>query len=297
MGLVFNIQKYSVHDGPGIRTTVFLKGCPLACEWCHNPEGISPRPEMRVNGARCIRCGHCQEVCPEARGGGMHPVAPGEDCHVCGACAEACPTGARQMAGREMMVAEVMAEIGKDRIFYEESGGGVTFSGGEPLLQAEFLLALLAACRDRGIHTAVDTCGFVPRRDLLAAARMTDLFLYDLKFMDESRHRRHTGVSNAPILRNLQALGQAQADIWVRVPVIPDINDDEENMAASARFAAGIPGVRQVYLLPYHPTGTGKLASLGKTSALPHLVPPAPPRLEQIAGLFRAQGLVARVGG
>lgn len=201
-GLVFNIQKYSIQDGPGIRTTVFLKGCPLRCWWCHNPESLSPKPEIVILEARCRLCGECLQVCPNdaifAENGGFRYDV--EACALCGTCVEACPSGARQMVGTRMTVPEVMAEISKDRIFYDDSRGGVTFSGGEPLMQPRFLRDLLAACRAQSIHTTVDTCGFGTREYLLSIAPLTDLFLYDLKAIDEAKHLQYTGVSNSSIL-------------------------------------------------------------------------------------------------
>ena len=298
-GLVFNIQKYSLHDGPGIRTTVFLKGCPLCCSWCHNPEGISPQRELIVIESRCLVCGECRKACPfaEAVGGAGALPARNESCTLCASCVEACPTGARQMVGREMTVAEVMEEVLRDRIFYEESAGGVTFSGGEPLMQPAFLRELLDACRARGLHTAVDTCGFGCTDHLLAIAQRTDLLLYDLKFMDDARHREDCGVSNQPIVENLKALDQIHSQIWIRVPVIPGVNDDEANLAAIARFVATINGVRQVNLLPYHQTGIQKHRRLGVAYELATARPPSAAEMEQAAMPFRAYGLKVKIGG
>jgi pyruvate formate lyase activating enzyme len=297
-GLVFNIQRYSLHDGPGIRTTVFLKGCPLCCEWCHNPEGMSPRKELLVVESRCIVCGECRRACPFSQsraGAGVLPTR-NEDCTYCGECVEACPTGARQMVGTEMTVAEVMEEILKDRIFYEDSAGGATFSGGEPLMQPAFLRELLEECCARGIHTAVDTCGFGCTDHLLAVARLADLVLYDVKLMDDARHRQHTGVSNKPILENLKVLDQIHQNIWLRVPVIPGVNDDAENLQAIARFASGIHGVRQVTLLPYHQTGVQKYRRLGGGYVLDGVQPPSAEAMGQAADAFRSCGLATRVG-
>ena len=270
-GTVFNIQRYSLHDGPGIRTTVFLKGCPLHCAWCHNPEGIEPRPEILRNSVRCIACGLCRENCPAQAAGPLAQDGQAEDelprCAGCGECARACPSEARRLVGRHMTAAEVLAEILHDRLFHEDSGGGVTFSGGEPLLQAEFLLALLESCRRREIHTAVDTSGYAPREDLLNAARQANLFLYDLKTLDDDLHRRYTGVSNRLIVENLRALGAVHRNIWVRMPLVPGVNDTLQAVEDVVRLAATAPGVRQVHLLPYHATGVAKFARLGKPCA------------------------------
>lgn len=298
-GLVFNIQKYSVHDGPGIRTTVFLKGCPLCCSWCHNPEGITPRRELVVIENRCILCGECRQACPFTASLESAPAAlvRPHECTLCEACVDACPTGARQVVGREMTVAEVVRAVEQDRVFYEESGGGVTFSGGEPLLQPEFLAAMLESCRARGIHTAVDTCGFGCTDRLRAMAQRTDLFLYDLKLMDDVRHREHCGVSNRPILENLRALGQWHHNIWLRVPLIPGVTDDDANLEAIGRLAASIPGIRQVNLLPYHRTGLQKLRRLGRAEPPLETESPSRERVESAVKLFRGLNLTAKAGG
>lgn len=325
-GLVLNIQRFSIHDGPGIRTTVFLKGCPARCWWCHNPESQSPGPELVVIGERCIRCGACLLVCPSgaaragARGapgaGGSGPDGAGGDspgdpggaaggsgpavppvCTVCGACVDACPPGARSVAGTLMTVDQVLEELLRDRIFYEESGGGITLSGGEPLLQFPFAEALLRACRRQGLHTALDTCGSCPREHLLAAAAVSDLVLYDIKVLDEDRHREATGVDAAPILQNLKALGDVHDNIWIRIPVIPGLNDDPGSMEAIARFVGGLRGIRQVNLLPYHRLGVQKAGRLGRTARVPEAAPPTGERLEALAGCFRSRGCPSRIGG
>jgi pyruvate formate lyase activating enzyme len=298
-GLVFNVQKYSLHDGPGIRTAVFLKGCPLCCSWCHNPESRSPRPELVVLETRCAACGECRRACPfgqAAAGNGPQPTHLA-DCTLCGECVDACPTGARQIIGERKTVAEVMATVLQDRVFYEDSGGGVTFSGGEPLTQPAFLKALLEACRGEGLRTAVDTCGFACTDVLLEIARRTDLFLFDVKLMDDAKHRHYTGVSNGPILENLRALAKAHANIWLRVPVIPGVNDSDENLQATAEFATTLANIRQVNLLPYHRIGLLKFRRLGQPYSMESVEPPSGERMERAAGLFRSFGLTAKVGG
>lgn len=288
-GLVFNIQRFSVHDGPGLRTTVFLKGCPAHCPWCHNPESQSHVPELLSFPERCIDCGTCRSVCPH----GTDPAL----CTACGVCAEACPAEARQVAGRIMTVGDVLDVVSRDRIFYEESGGGVTFSGGEPFAQPAFLRALLAASKQAGLSTVVDTCGSVARRMLLDAAPLVDLFLFDLKMLDAERHVKVIGVPLAPILANLEALASANHAIWVRVPIVPSFTDADRDLAAIAALAASLPAVRRVSLLPYHAIGAGKFARLRKDYELAHIAPPDRRRMEQIAGLFSARGLDARIGG
>ena len=291
-GRVFDVQRYSVHDGPGIRTTVFLKGCPARCPWCHNPESQSFSPEVLVVETRCISCGSCARVCPRGA-----PRAGSPLCTACGACVEACPSGARRLAGRETTVKELMEEILRDRVFYDESGGGVTVSGGEPLAQPEFLAALLAACRAASLHSAVDTCGFAPRERLLALVPLVDLFLFDVKLVDDARHRALTGLPAAPILDNLRALAAAGARLWIRVPVIPGLTDDAADVAATAALLAGLPGIGKVCLLPYHATGARKSARLGRSYPLDELAPPGADRLECLAALFRRRGLLVQIGG
>ncbi len=296
-GLVFNIQRFSIHDGPGIRTTVFLKGCPLDCWWCHNPEGQAAEAEIVVVEGRCIRCDACRKACPQTRAAGGTRAAEQGACTLCGACVAACPTGARQMVGRRRTVDEVLAEVLKDRLFYDDSGGGATFSGGEPLLQPGFLKGLLLACRARGIRTAVDTCGFGSEADLLAVAPLADLFLYDLKFMDDAQHARYTGASNATILSNLRALGRVHGNIWIRIPILPGLNDGPEHLEAMAHCAASTPGVRQVNVLPYHEAGTHKLPRLGRPHRLEDMAPPSAEYVEEVAARFRGFGLTVKIGG
>jgi pyruvate formate lyase activating enzyme len=300
-GTVFNIQRYSLDDGPGIRTTVFLKGCPLRCIWCHNPEGMDPQPEILLSPSRCIACGRCRAGCAARGAGPISQECPAEDesprCIRCGACARACPAEARRLVGRRMTAAEILAEIARDRVFHEGSGGGATFSGGEPLMQPQFLTALLAACREREIHTAIDTSGYVEPEALLAAAVCADLFLYDLKTLDDGRHRRFTGVSNRLILENLHALGQVHGNIWVRMPLLPGVNDAPADIEDVVRLAASIPGVRQVNLLPYHATGVAKFARLGKTYPGGNLVPPPAELVEQTAARLQGLGVPVISGG
>jgi pyruvate formate lyase activating enzyme len=296
-GYIFNIMRYALHDGPGIRTTVFFKGCPLRCAWCHNPEGQNPKPELMYFADRCLRCGDCIPVCREGASKlveGVVHISPA--CRGCGTCVEQCPTGARELAGRRMTVVETLREIEKDVVFYDESGGGVTFSGGEPLLQPRFLEALLDACRARRIHTVVDTCGFASRDVVLQLGKKADLFFYDLKLVDVEKHMQATGVRNDTILENLAALAQSEARVVVRVPIIPGLNDSEEDIARLAAFLGPLP-LEQIHLLPYHKTAIDKYRRLRREYRLGELQPPPPQHVQQIAEDLKVMGFDVRIGG
>jgi len=298
-GVVFDVKRFAIHDGPGIRTTVFLKGCPLECRWCHNPEGQAGEPELVIHVSRCIGCGACLDACPEGAIS-LNDILAVTDrrlCTVCGACVEICYAEARELAGREMTVGEVMAEIERDRAFYDESAGGVTFSGGEPLLQQEFLLALLEGCADRGIDAAVDTCGFCAWEKLDAARNHAGLFLYDLKLIDETRHRELTGVSNQLILENLKALSQTGHTIILRVPVIPGANDDAEEVRRIGEFAADLPALQRIDLLPYHDTAVEKYRRLDRIYPLTGVRRPSAERMDEVAEILRGLGLTVKIGG
>lgn len=292
-GIVFNIQRFCVHDGPGIRTTVFFKGCPLRCRWCHNPEAMGHQPVLAFTPKHCAACGACADACD----GRVHAVVEGAHlldrirCRACGQCVEACPRQALELIGREVTAAEVMKSVEKDREFYESSAGGVTFSGGEPLLQLDYLLALLDACRAKGLRTAVDTAGDVPFERLKRAAERTDLLLYDVKCMDDATHRRATGSGNARILKNLARIADGSVDIHIRIPVIPSINDTEENMAATAAMLRPLRGIRLVQLLPFHKLGEGKYHGLDMAYAAADFDMLPKGRLEELAQVFRAAGL------
>ncbi len=297
-GTIFNLQRFAVHDGPGIRTTVFLKGCPLNCVWCHNPESQNPKPELVLRENRCLRCGACIEVCERHAISWQadHIVTDRVKCDDCGACVTRCVAQARELAGQEMTVAQVLAEVERDLAFYDESGGGVTFSGGEPLLQRGFLLELLCACKEKEIHTTVDTCGYVTWHTFDTIRPYVDLFLYDLKLMDKARHEKYTGVSNRLILENLRALTGRGHQVIVRVPVIPGITDDDENIHQIGRFAASLPVLR-LDLLPYHNIAAGKYGRLNRDYALTEVQPPTVAHMEQIAETLRGLGLSVKIGG
>ena len=252
--MIFDIQRASTVDGPGFRTTVFFKGCNLRCAWCHNPESQSFAPELLYYRDRCARCGRCARVCPHAL----------SSCELCGACADNCPNDARSLCGREYTLDEVLRKIMVDRLFYETSAGGATFSGGECMLQLDFLTGILRACHENRIHTAVDTAGNVPFADFEQILPYTDMFLYDVKMMDSDRHRKYTGVGNELILSNLAKLLQMGKRVWVRVPIVPGVNDTTEEMSRIRAFLLENGDPEQVELLPYHSMGESKLAALGR---------------------------------
>lgn len=292
-GIVFDIKKFSIHDGPGIRTTVFLKGCPLACAWCHNPESQPVLPVVVQSQTKCLKCGRCLESCPNAAiiktKEGFQTV--GSRCLRCGNCSDACPSEARQLVGRKMSVGEILKEVLKDRIFYDESNGGVTASGGEPLMQPEFLIRLLRACKAEGLHTAVDTSGWADPQNLLQVALYTDLFLYDLKIMDPLRHMEMTGVGNQVILSNLTTLAQRGAPLLIRIPLVPGVNDDTGNINATALFLKALPGSWKIQLLPYHRAAEEKHGRFGLTYRLKGTPVVPAVQLSRIASQFESFGL------
>ena len=291
-GFLFDIQRCCVHDGPGIRTTVFLKGCNLRCFWCHNPESWRLGHDLMAYPQKCIGCGKCFDVCPL----GCHSVTPEgahaidrEKCTACGACAKRCYAGALVMSGKERSVEDVMKSVRADAAFYRNSGGGMTISGGEPLLQPEFTLALLRAARAEGIHTALDTAGHVDYALFEQVMPVVDLLLFDCKCMDSAVHKRVTGVGNERILENLQRLGQGSVPLWVRVPVIPGVNDTEQNMLALRECLRDLPAVKRLDLLAYHNLGAGKHVSLGGDYAYKEIKAPPKERMAELAACFEGE--------
>jgi pyruvate formate lyase activating enzyme len=298
-GTIFDIRRFSIHDGPGIRTTVFFKGCPLRCLWCHNPESQSPFPELILQPNRCTLCGECLEACPNGAiyQEGDRILTQRDKCQLCQSCARVCYAEARRFTGQELSLAQVMDEITRDTAFYDQSGGGVTFSGGEPLYQAFFLEGLLAACKELEIHTVLDTCGYAPFQTLERLRGWVDLFLFDLKHLEDAVHRELTGVSNRLILDNLERLAGLGHDIYLRVPLIPGVNDDLDHLHALAQYAAGLPHLLGLDLLPYHAIGVEKYVRLNKPAWIPPAGSLPAGRAEEIQSLFQTYGLVTRLGG
>ncbi|MGD8475243.1 MAG: glycyl-radical enzyme activating protein [Anaerolineae bacterium] len=271
IGITFNIQRFSTEDGPGIRTTVFMKGCPLRCAWCHNPEGLNPGPELMWYDVRCIAARDCLSVCPT---GALELTPDGmridrQLCDACGLCAEACPAAALEIIGRTWTPETLFAEVQKDTIFYETSGGGVTFSGGEPMAQAGFVREVGKLCREAGLHVALDTCGLVPWERYEQMLPLVDLILYDLKILDGERHRAATGADNARVLDNARRIAAAGTPIWIRTPIIPGYTDGEENIAGLGEFIASqLPTVERWDLLAYTNLGKPKYKRLERCYVL-----------------------------
>ncbi|MCF6180378.1 MAG: glycyl-radical enzyme activating protein [Geopsychrobacter sp.] len=298
--LIFDIKSYAINDGPGIRLTIFFKGCPLSCRWCHNPESSSPVQQKMYTAAKCIGCGECVKTCPQQACRltveGVVPVS--ESCAVCGRCTEVCPSRAMEMSGRRYSQSELLKIIEKERPFFDQSGGGVTFSGGEPLNHLPLLFDLLRACGAHGIHRCLDTSGFAPWADLARVAAETELFLYDLKLIDGRRHKEWTGVDNRLILDNLQRLAAQGADIRIRVPLIKGVNDDFDNINALGRLVAGLPGgARPLDLLPYHNIAAHKYVKLQQDYAEEALQIPSEGEVDDICKRLQDFGLEVSVGG
>lgn len=298
---ISTLQRFSLDDGPGIRTTVFFKGCNLRCAWCHNPECIIPGATLQFLEGSCTGCGKCAAICPQ----GVHAITPEgrhlldrSRCIACGKCAYGCPHTALNLIGRRYEPEELVKQLLKDRKFYETSGGGVTFSGGEPMLHPEYLAEVLRLCKEAGLHTAVDTAGCVPFESFQTVLPYADLFLYDIKLWDEEKHKQATGVSNRRILENLRLLTDAGGTAFIRTPVIPTYNAESEELRRIADFLAGLPHrerVLLIQLLPYHNYGVGKYASLGSRSQTEALRPPEDSFMRQALQYYLDLGLPAQI--
>ncbi|MEN6644646.1 MAG: glycyl-radical enzyme activating protein [Armatimonadia bacterium] len=291
-GRLLELTRLSVHDGPGIRTTAFLKGCALQCRWCHNPESISPRPEIGFVKRKCVGCGKCAEACPVGAhtfDGGSHRLNRGL-CKACGKCVEACLPGALRHYGSEMTAEEVAAAVLEDATFYTKSGGGCTISGGEPLLQAPFCAEVFGILRQSGIHCAMDTSGAVGWECFETVLPHTDLFLYDLKHMDEAVHRAHTGSSNGKILDNLKRLSGCGVPIEIRIPTIPGFNADTDSMAAIGQLLNDLNNIVGVRLLPYH-LARSKYETIGRPYPMDDVQPPDAATIDNAKAILQGFGL------
>lgn len=298
--LIFDIKRYAINDGPGIRIALYFKGCPLRCKWCHNPESQSGKMQKLYTPSKCIGAQDCIEVCPE---GALTLTKHGivtdpEKCTLCGLCADACPTKAIEMSGKLYAPEELMQIIERERVHIEQSGGGVTFSGGEPLMYPDFLLKMLKICGEHGLHCAVDTCGYAPTKTILEAAKYTDLFLYDLKLMDPTQHKKWTGKENALILTNLKELAEAGANINIRVPFIDNVNSGEKEVTEMAAFVASLAGKTPlVSILPYHNIAAHKYEKLGSEYNEFDMGEPSDDVLKRAEEIFHSYGIETEVGG
>ncbi len=298
--LIFDIKRYAINDGPGIRITIFLKGCPLSCKWCHNPESQSPEVQKLYTASKCIGAQDCIQICPNdsltLTPNGI--VTDYEICNLCGLCADACPTKAIEMSGKMYDIDELMRIIERERVHIDQSGGGVTISGGEPLMFPDFLIQLLKACGEKNIHRTVDTCGFADTEIVLEVAQHTDLFLYDLKMMDSKKHKKWTGVGNNLILKNLKILAENKSNINIRIPLIKNVNSDKIELSEMAKFITELPLENpKVNLLPYHNFAANKYIKMGSNYDKLKLEEPSEKEQNQAINIFKQFGIEAEVGG
>lgn len=297
-GIVFDIKRFALHDGPGIRTTVFMKGCPLRCLWCHNPEGLQKKPFVDYRKESCLECGICIQSCPvkciQKTAGGL--LTDHERCLLCGKCVEACPAACRTMTGISYTPEALFAQIQRDQIFYG-ADGGVTFSGGEALEQAGFLIRVMKLCRDAGIHIALDTSGYAPREAFHSLLPYVNLYLYDIKHMDPIKHREYTGVDPERIELNLRYLAEKKCHIIVRLPIIPGYNNSPDNLQRIKDFLKDLPVIKQISLLPYHDTAKGKYYRLTGAYAMAQTKTPVEEEMQQIKAFFEADGFQVKTGG
>ncbi|MDR7343485.1 pyruvate formate lyase activating enzyme [Pantoea alhagi] len=296
-GVLFNIQRYSLHDGPGIRTIPFFKGCPLACKWCSNPESQRPQPELMFKKSDCIRCGKCIDACKQRAISADNPFfIDRERCIQCGDCTRVCPTQALEMKGKRMTVSEVMRELQKEENLYRRAGGGVTLSGGEPLAQPEFARELLKACKEKGWHTAIETTGFTSKAVIEDVFPWVDLALTDIKAIDPRVHEQNTGVNNRQILENLIRISFITKTI-VRIPVIPGVNDNAQEIRSIAEFARLMSGVDTLHLLPYHTFGENKYHLLGRIYPLSAAKTHSPEKMDTLKNVVESMGFHCHIGG
>lgn len=301
-GLIFDIDRYAIHDGPGVRCLVFMKGCPIRCLWCSNPEGQEFFPEVAYFPGKCIGCGTCVEACPqnaiEMVGG--RPKTDWDLCKNCGACTEQCYAGARKLFGTTVSSDELFERVKRDIVFFRNSGGGVTIGGGEAVAQPEFVTEFLKICKGENLHTAIETCGYCPWKNLKEIAQYTDLVVYDIKQMDPEKHKMYTGVSNKRILENLIKLSRENVDLLIRIPVIPGHNEDEENIRLTTKFVMeelDLARFERLELLPYHKLGAFKYTRLGRTYSLNSLQAPSDEKMEALKKIVESFGLTCQVGG
>ena len=298
MHYISNIQRFSLDDGPGIRTTIFFKGCNLQCKWCHNPECISADPLLQFTQSSCTSCQKCAIVCPQQvhhfTEEGNHLI-DFHHCVQCGACVQHCPNAALSINGTYYKPEDLLTILKKDAHYYEKSAGGITFSGGEPMLQVDYLVQILKLCKSEGFHTAIDTAGNVPFSCFEQVLPYTDLFLYDIKFFSEETHRLATGVSNHQIKTNLQKLNDHGATLYIRTPVIAEYHTDLKEFQKIADFLAPLHNIQLVQLLPYHNYGLGKYASIGLTNQLKNHIPPTQSFMEEALQIYLQAGLPAQI--
>ena len=297
-GQIADIKKFSIHDGPGIRTTVFMKGCPLKCVWCQNPESISSYGQLSYVASKCINCGQCVSVCNEKAHGfeGVTHIFEREKCKACGSCAKVCLGNALIFFGKQKTVEELLPVLLEDRSFYEHSGGGVTLSGGEPLLQTDFCAELLKALKKENINTAIETCGFASRKALDKIIPYTDYFLYDIKQFDEEKHIKCTGQSNSIILENLQYLDKQGKSLEIRIPLVPMWNDDEDTLHKIGSFLGKLKNINLVRILPYHKLAACKYFNLAMENTLPDVPVPSDDDIERTVKLLKTYGVPAISG-
>lgn len=297
-GLIFDIKRFAVHDGPGIRTTIFLKGCPLSCWWCHNPEGLSNSQEIIYYDYKCMNCDKCINICQQnaLEEKNNKIVRNHKICTSCGNCVEICPTASQQIIGQKISAENAIKEIEKDHIFFETSNGGVTFSGGEPLMQHEFLKETLKLCKKRSIHTALDTSGFCHSDVFNTLIKFNDLFLYDLKIIDDQQHKKYTGVSNKKIIKNLDILQKKEKDIIIRFTIVKGITDTKENLRDIINLVSSFEKIKGIDLLPFHNVNE-KYQRIGKQNKLKDIKPPSSNDIKRIKKQFEQKDLNVRISG